>query len=176
MLVKTCEPEIVLPPCDFGRETVNIIGHVAIDLSPVFPYLNATQPGALYHAAAPTLRFRFEGHMVTLQTRQIAVGGLANGDEAVEVLTRLLRLINDTWDRRDELEPSILERKRLNPLAVFNLLPGTNCRACGQPSCLVYANKLVVGEADLTRCTPLCQEKLYREQWAELQAMLDLAP
>ena len=66
MLLQGYEPEIVLPPCDFGRETVNALGHLGADISPVFPYLNATQPGAIYHAAAPTLRFRFEGHMVTL--------------------------------------------------------------------------------------------------------------
>ena len=104
------------------------------------------------------------------------MGGLADGDEAVEVLARLQRLINDTWDRRDEIEPSTVERKRLNPLDVYKLLPGTNCRACGQPTCLVFANKLVVGQADLAQCTPLCQAEPYREQWAELQAMLDLAP
>jgi ArsR family metal-binding transcriptional regulator len=176
MLLQSFEPEIVLPPCDFGRETVNALAHLGADISPVFPYLNATQAGAIYYAAAPTLRFRFEGHMVTLQPRQIAVGGLADGDEAVLVLARLQRLINDTWDRRGEIGPSSVERKRLSPLAVYKLLPGTNCRICGQPTCLVFANKLVVSQADLARCTPLCQEEPYRGQWAELQAMLDLAP
>ncbi|HFD39259.1 MAG TPA: Fe-S cluster protein [Anaerolineae bacterium] len=176
MLVPSYEPEIVLPPCDFGRETVNVIGHVAADISPVFPYLNATQPGAMYHAAGPTLRFRFEGHMVTLQPHQMAIGGLADGDEAVEALARLQRLINDTWQRRDEIEPSTVERKRLNPLAVYKLLPRTNCRACGQPSCLVFANKLVVGQVALEQCTPLCREAQYQEALARLRAMLDLAP
>jgi len=38
MLITSYEPEIVLPPCDFGREEVNVIGHVAADISPVFPY------------------------------------------------------------------------------------------------------------------------------------------
>ena len=114
--------------------------------------------------------------MVTLQPRQIAVGGLADSDEAVEVLVRLQRLINDTWDRRDEIEPSIVERKRLNPLAVYKLLPRTNCRACGQPTCLVFANKLVAGQVDQEQCAPLCQEGAYRERWAELQAVLDRAP
>ena len=176
MLITSYEPEIVLPPCDFGREEVNVIGHVAADLGPVFPYLNATQPGAMFNPRAHTLRFRFEGHMVTLQPHQIAIGGLADGDEAVEVLARLQRLINDTWERRDEIEPSTVERKRLNPLEVYKLLPRTNCRACGQPTCLVFANKLVVGQVDLGECSPLCKEEQYREDLARLRAMLDLAP
>ncbi len=62
-----------------------------------------------------------------------AVGGLVDGDEAVEVLARLQRLVNDTWERRGEIVPSTTERQRLNPLAVYKLLPRTNCRVCGEP-------------------------------------------
>ena len=176
MLITICTPEIVLPACDYGRETVNVIGHLGSDISPVLPYLNATQPGALYAAQAHILRFRFEGHPVTLQPHQIALGGLADGDEAVEVLARLQRLLNDTWERRAEIEPSSLERKRLNPLAVYKLLPRTNCRACGLPSCMVFANNLVVGQIELQQCLPVCREAQHHEQWQQLQAMLDAAP
>ena len=31
MLLRSYEPEIVLPPCDYGRETVNAIGQVELD-------------------------------------------------------------------------------------------------------------------------------------------------
>ena len=176
MLITICTPEIVLPACDYGRETVNVIGHVGGDISPVLPYLNATQPGALYTAQAHILRFRFEGHPVTLQPHQIALGGLADGDEAVEVLARLQRLINDTWERRADTEPSTQERKRLNPLAIYKLLPRTNCQACGLPSCMVFANNLVVGQIELQQCLPLCQEPLHREPLQQLQVMLAAAP
>ncbi len=33
------------------------------------------------------------------------------------------------------------------------LLPGTNCGACGQPGCLPFAEKLVSGEVDPSQCT-----------------------
>jgi len=33
------------------------------------------------------------------------------------------------------------------------LLPGTNCGACGQPGCLPFAEKLVKGEVDPSQCT-----------------------
>jgi len=176
MLIKNCEPEIVLPPCDYDRETVNVIGHLSGDVTSVLPYLNAILPGALYQAQGQTLRFRFEGHMVTLQPHQMAVGGLVDGNEAVEVLARLQQLINDTWERRAEIEPSTVERKRLNPLAIYKLLPGTNCRECSEPSCMVFANKLVTGQVELGRCLPLCREESYREHWEQLRAMVELAP
>jgi ArsR family metal-binding transcriptional regulator len=175
VLIKNCEPEIVLPPCDYGSETVAVIGHLSSDASPVFPYLNATLPGALYQAQGPSLRFRFEGHMVTLQSYQVAVAGLTDGDEAVELLARLQRLINDTWERRAEIEPSTVERKRLNPLAIYKLLPGTCCRACGEPTCMVFANKLVTGLVELERCLPLCREAPYRERWEQLRTLVEQA-
>ena len=33
------------------------------------------------------------------------------------------------------------------------LLPGTNCGACGQPGCLAFAEKLVAGEIAPGKCT-----------------------
>jgi len=37
--------------------------------------------------------------------------------------------------------------------ATNELLPGTNCGACGEPGCLPFAEKLVSGEVDPSKCT-----------------------
>jgi Na+-translocating ferredoxin:NAD+ oxidoreductase RNF subunit RnfB len=49
--------------------------------------------------------------------------------------------------------------------ATNELLPGTNCGACGQPGCLAFAEKLVAGEVDPGQCTVSSDENL--EQIAE---------
>jgi ArsR family metal-binding transcriptional regulator len=164
-----------LPACDYGREMVNVIGRFAEDISPVMPYLNATQPKALYHRSAHILRFRWEGHQVTLQPHEMAVSGLADADEAIEMLVRLQRLINDTWEWRDEITPSTVERKRLKSLDLYKLLPGTNCQACGEPTCFVFANKLAAGQVEVTSCAPLCTDAAYAEERAEMMALLEVA-
>ncbi len=33
------------------------------------------------------------------------------------------------------------------------MLPGTNCGACGQPGCLAFAEKLVIGDLEPSKCT-----------------------
>ena len=175
MLLQAVEPQVVLPPCDFERETVNVIGRFQENISPILPYLNATQPKALFNKAAHILRFRFEGHQVTLQPHEMAIGGLADADEAVETLTRLQRLINDTWERRDEIMPSTVERKRLKALDVYKLLPGTNCKACGEPTCFVFANKLTTGQVEVELCAPLCTDDAYADKRGQLMAMLERA-
>jgi len=175
MLLESVDPQVVLPPCDFECETVNVIGRFSEDISPVLPYLNATQSKALFNRAANILRFCFEGHQVTLQPHEMAVGGLADADAAIEMLARLQRLINEAWECRDEITPSTVERKRLKALDLYKLLPSINCKACGEPTCFVFANKLAVGQVDVTLCTPLCTGEAYVESRAQLMAMLEVA-
>ncbi len=40
----------------------------------------------------------------------------------------------------------------LTGLQVFKLLPNTNCRKCGQPTCLAFAMKLAAGKESLEKC------------------------
>jgi Na+-translocating ferredoxin:NAD+ oxidoreductase RNF subunit RnfB len=49
--------------------------------------------------------------------------------------------------------------------ATNELLPGTNCGACGEPGCLPFAEKLVSGEVDPSECTVGTAESI--EQIAE---------
>ena len=49
--------------------------------------------------------------------------------------------------------------------ATNEMLPGTNCGACGQPGCLAFAEKVVAGEVDPGKCTVSTDEAL--EQIAE---------
>jgi ArsR family metal-binding transcriptional regulator len=173
MLIQSLVPEVVLPPCDHTRETVSVIGRFQDDISPVLPYLNATQPKAIYNRAANILRFRFERHQATLQPHEMALGGFEDGDQALEALFRLQGLINATWEQRDEITPSTVERKRLQALAVYRLLPGTNCRECGEPTCFVFAGKLAAGQVDVWLCAPLCREEADAEKRDRLMAMLE---
>lgn len=171
MLLASYEPEVILPPCDFTRETVSAIGHIAGDISPVFPYLNAIIPGAEYQPAGPVLRFKWEGHMVTLRPNEMAAGGFTDANEAVEFLARLQQLINETWERRHTIQPSTVQRKRLVATDVYRLLPRTNCKACGQPTCFTFAAKLTLGEVTLDAC-PALAEPQFAEQRARLEEMI----
>jgi ArsR family metal-binding transcriptional regulator len=175
MLLTMVRPEILLPACDFERESVGVLGRFDEDISPVLPYLNTTQPKALYHAAVPVLRFRFKGHQVALRPHEIAIGGFDDGDQAIEALAEVQRLVNETWERRDEITPTTTERRRLVAMDLYKLLPGTNCRDCGEPTCFVFANKVAAGQLDVTDCRPLCTDPAYANQRAAMMALLQEA-
>jgi ArsR family metal-binding transcriptional regulator len=175
MLLKNIEPKVARPECDYKSEFVRINGKCMQDISPVMPLLNATQPDALYQKDAKILRFRFKGYPVTLRSHEIAIAGMADSDEAIGFLTQLQKLVNDTWDSRNEITPSTLERKRLHPMAVYKRLPGTNCRECGQQTCFIFANKMVAGEVNFDQCVPLCSDDAYADKKSQMIELIESA-
>jgi 4Fe-4S ferredoxin len=66
-------------------------------------------------------------------------------------------------------------RKRLVAMEIYQLLPQTNCKLCGAPTCFAFAGKLTVGEADAEACTPLFEETQYAEKRQGLLDMLSEA-
>ncbi len=46
----------------------------------------------------------------------------------------------------------------LTGIAIFKLLPKTNCKECGEPTCLAFAMKLAAGKAELVLCPHISEE------------------
>ncbi len=53
--------------------------------------------------------------------------------------------------------------KRLKPLDIFKYLPKTNCKICGEETCMAFAMKLIERGVELKDCTPLFEESKYQE-------------
>lgn len=81
-------------------------------------------------------------------------------------------LINRIWDRRAEIAPSSETRHRLKPMDVYKLLPATNCKACGQPTCFTFALKMTAGEVEPEQCPALFTEA-YRDPRLKLLTLLE---
>ena len=56
-------------------------------------------------------------------------------------------------------------------MEVYQLLPMTNCKKCGDATCMAFAVKLINGEEELEKCTPLFEEGKYKDKLEKLQAM-----
>ncbi len=46
----------------------------------------------------------------------------------------------------------------LNALEIFKLLPRTNCKECGFPTCLAFAMQLAMGKVELSKCPHVSEE------------------
>ena len=73
---------------------------------------------------------------------------------------------------RENLTPRHTPRKRLVAMEIYGLLPHTNCKLCGEPSCFGFASKVTVGEANIEACTPLFDDEQYATKRTKLKEML----
>ena len=60
---------------------------------------------------------------------------------------------------------------RLDPLTIFNFLPRTNCKDCGEATCLAFASKLLSRDRQLEECPPMLKPE-YREPYEQLKDRL----
>jgi len=163
--------QLFAPKCNPSAEYVNCLAALRDDVREVFPYLNGRLRGCQYNPEAPFLRLRHEGHVVTLRPRQAAVSKLVDADDARRVLDWVKELINDTWEHRGEITPSDRRAPSLTALQLYRLLPGTNCRKCGQLTCLAFAAQLAEEEVRVEQCTPLLDPE-HQERRAQLVGLL----
>ena len=175
MLIKEYKLEVFTPPCDPGAETWSAIARLTTDIGEVLPYLNATLPGAIYNHMVKALTWKKESHHTAFHPYKIAVSNLEDRIEAEQVITELIDTVNHTWEKRAEIAPDFETRQRPAPMAIFTLLPGINCKECGQPTCFTFALKLVAGQQKLADC-PTLMDQEYVDQLAQLRALVIDAP
>lgn len=95
-------------------------------------------------------------------------------DEGLALLTTVRDLVNKTWARRDEIQPKPEGRRVPRPLDVYELLPRTNCRACGEATCMAFAFGLLESRHRAEEC-PSLADPAYAAQRQALAEMLDQA-
>jgi len=150
--------EIFKSKCDSEAKGVHCYAHLNNDVSGVLPYLNTVLGGHTYTVDPPSLMLRNYGKLITIHGRKIAVNALKDAEEAEKIVAWLEREINETWQGRHEIEPSTASEKRPVLLEVLKLLPKTNCRECGEKTCMVFASRVIEGSIDQDGC-PLSDQK-----------------
>ena len=158
MLVESYRMEIFNNECMPGAMTVQCFAHLGQDVGQCLPYLNAVLGGFEYVREPPSVTFRSQGKLITVHGRKIAVNALKDEDEARKIVEWLVREINGAWERRAEIVPCYEGLPRPNVIEILKLLPKTNCRACGAPTCMVFATQVIEGVKDQDDCPPLDDE------------------
>lgn len=175
MLIEKYDLEVFTPACEPGAERYAAVARLTADISAALPYLNATLPGAVYHRAANALIWKKGGHAIAFHAFEIATSNVDDKDAAVKEIDGLVALVNRTWERRAELAPDYVTRQRPTPMAVYKLLPQTNCKQCGEPTCFTFALKLAASQRKITDCPPLLEPR-FAEKLAALRAIVIEAP
>ena len=162
MLLKNYSKEIFRPECNPGFESVHCIAHLDQNIEPVLPYLNAVLGGFEYLKNPPAVIFRSQGKLITVHGTKIAINALRDEAEADKILEWLKREINEAWENRDNIQPSCEGAPKPMVIEILKLLPRTNCRECGAPTCMVFAARLAEGAQNHEDCPPLGAENKQR--------------
>ncbi len=135
------------------------------DLSPLFPFINASVAGARYWQTPERIQIDFHGARCTLYPLEILAASFADQARVRDFCRRLVAFCNDLHARRHEIRPRYRQSPAPTPLAIYRILPRTNCGQCGQPSCLAFAAALSQGGVPPGDCpglaAPVEQKAVY---------------
>lgn len=148
-----------------------VVADFTDDISPVFPYLNATISNLMYTPAVNSVTVKRGERILTFYPRVAKMAKVAGAEDAREQLAWFRELCNATWRRRDDITPLYERRKLLGPLDVYRLLPGLNCGDCGEATCMAFAFGLLMDKHQLYDC-PRVEEEEYAEGGRRLAELL----
>jgi ArsR family metal-binding transcriptional regulator len=159
MLLTGYTLEIFRSKCNAGAQSLHCFAHLNDDVREVLPYLNTVLGGFTYTREPPALTLKNSGKLITIHPRKIAVNALQDEEQAEKIIAWLQREINTTWEERGKIEPSVESARQPALIEVLKLLPKTNCKECGLPTCMVFAVRVIEGVKDHTNCPSLLGEK-----------------
>jgi len=174
-LVETFDLEVFTPPCEPGAERFAARGRLPADISGALPYLNATLRGAVYTPLAQALIWKKGGHTIAFHAYEILTSNAADRQEAEMELRSMIELVNRTWERRAEIAPDHHTRQRPTAMALYRLMPGSNCKQCGSPTCFTFVLRLVSAQVAIEAC-PVILEPERTKDLEALRALLIDAP
>jgi len=174
MLLESYTKKIFRPKCNASFQSLHCIAALDQDITDALPYLNSVLGGFEYFKDPPAVTFKIQGKIIAVHPREIAVNALRDEEEAGKILEWLKREINEVWEKRSEITPRYEGAPKPKILEILKLLPKTNCRECGEPTCMVFATRVAEGAKGLEDCPALMEEnsKMLREYMSQFQ--LDL--
>ena len=155
MLLESYTKEIFNNECMPSAISVQCFAHLDEDISEALPYLNAVLGGFTYTKNPPSVTFKSQGKLITVHAKKIAINALKDEDEATKIIEWLKREINSAWEKREKIEPLYEAAPQPKVIEILKLLPKTNCKECGQPTCMVFAAQVAEGAKGPEDCLPL---------------------
>jgi len=141
------------PDCHPGISAYVAHFQLGKDVSEIFPYINAEAEKPVYYDDPHSIQFTLDGFFrCALYPDHLKVVAFENRDQALTFFERFLDFINDLHARKGDIEPVHTIYKPVPVFPIFKLLSGTNCKACGFPTCMAFAASMSRGESTLDLC------------------------
>jgi ArsR family metal-binding transcriptional regulator len=168
---------VVLAPCMADIKRIRLIAHLSGDLTEVFPYLNTEMPQGMYNKETPIFTFMDAYRMVSLYSKRITIAKADDLIDAWRLLEKIRRLVNNTWLKKDTIQPCHEMRRKPPALEIYKRLPGLSCKQCGEKTCMAFALRLWSGEINPYLCKPIFEGEYghLKEAFLEICSSLGVA-
>lgn len=145
-----------IEPCWADSGKVRLKAQLSANIGFLLPYLNAVLPGAIYSQGSDNLTLMKEGSIIVLYPDRLTLAKARSTTHAYQILDWVQQVVNQTYARQSEIEPSYELWRRPSIPDIIKSLPRSsyNCRQCGEPTCLAFAAKVWLGERALEQCPP----------------------
>lgn len=160
-------------PCIADTSKIRVIASLSDHVDAVFPYLNAVVRDLAFAPNSKLVTLKKEYRLIAVYPHMVTIAKADDEDDANATLRWLQGMINDTWERRETIIPSFKTRQVLRPLDVYSLLPRTNCKRCGEVTCLAFAFGILQGKRTIAECLPIHEAEwsAARERLAEVMGI-----
>ena len=160
-----------LLPCIADTSKFRIIARVSPPLGSALKLLEPIFPRARYSEKIGALIIQKGNILITIYgLGNITMTMIKSEQEASDQLDELKKAINDAIAKG--VTPVPREKIKVDHSEIYQYLPKTDCRICGDQSCYSFAIRLVGRETTLDKCTPLLDAK-YATNMEHLRAMLE---
>jgi len=160
-LIDRYELSIKTPECHADSHWYRAAIDLQDDISEALPYLNAELKGYDYNHDAKILLCVANQKRYAFRPHEIMIAPVESREEALGLVDDIISTVNGIWNRRDEIEPDFKGKAPLpNVLDIYKLLPGTNCKECGSPTCMAFAAALRTDSTRVSLC-PYVPEQTY---------------
>ena len=165
-----------ITPCTADPDRIKFLAQADKPLGVVLPVLYLSIPNAKYSEKLEALSYRYKQHLVTIfSTGRIGMTYVKDRNEAEQLVEEVKNLINRAFlhlKTHGKPTPELIgAKKELDPMKIYEKLPKTNCRECGEQGCFAFAAKLLNSEKSLLDCPPITTEK-YSTSKTQIEKMM----
>ena len=160
-------------PCLAEPGKIIVVAQPSRNLDGVLPLVAAVAPNIIsFNPEAGTLTLRRQPGFITFYPDQVMITQVKDGEEGLELLSAVRDLVNQCWDQRDRIQPVTVARRTPRPLDVWTLLPQTNCKRCGEATCMAFAFGLLQQKRTVEECPVVAGDPAFANRRAQLMAMV----
>ena len=172
-LITDYQHELIEDNHSFGSGRYGLRVTFPVDISPAFPYLNAALDDTIYDHENSILIGFSNRKRYAFRPHEIQLGMIADPSDVSNIIEEVVDLVNKVWKDRDNIEPNYTERKIPPVFEIYKMLPGTNCKECGYPTCLAFAADLRSGSVRPEACIKLSDPE-YKEARDKIDSIFTL--